>query len=322
MFIILKQLKLKIINDMENNKINIAEILKDCPTGMKLNCTIYENVEFDIVDKTPEVIYPIHCLIKTNAGYESLLLTCNGCTNRHPNAKCVIFPEDKTTWEGFVPPCTFKDGDIVATSNGDFIGITTGVKEGKYLQAYCICTFDNTLTIYPNEKEFWIFDRLATEKEKQKLLKVIEENSYKWNKETKTLEEKLIEPKFKAGDKIRRKNTNEEVVIIKVGNRVYHYYVKNSNFAKSIKFTEQDDWELIPNRFDLSILSPFTSKVLVRDFDNQIWKPAIFGYYIANKRHYMTVGGITYLQLIPYENNEYLLGSTEDCKDYYKTWKE
>ena len=32
-------------------KINIAELLRDCPTGMELDCTLFEGLEFDgIVD--------------------------------------------------------------------------------------------------------------------------------------------------------------------------------------------------------------------------------------------------------------------------------
>lgn len=33
-------------------KINIAELLKDCPKGMELNCVIYEDVHFDYVDES------------------------------------------------------------------------------------------------------------------------------------------------------------------------------------------------------------------------------------------------------------------------------
>lgn len=260
---------MKIINNMENNKINIAEILKNCPTAMKLNCTIYENVEFDFVDKTPEVIYPIHCLIKTNAGYESLLLTCNGCMDKHPNAKCVIFPEDKTTWEGFVPPCKFKDGDIVATDTGDWIGITTGGETHTYIPTYCIVQNDNTFKVYFNKKEKWAFSRLATEEEKNKLFSVIKTHGYQWNEDTKSLE-KLNKPKF-----------------------------------------------------DINTLVPFESRVLVRDDKSDFWKPAIYGYLNHSDEFYSycVVGGEYYMQLIPFAGNEHLLGTIDDCDDFYKTWK-
>lgn len=35
-------------------------------------------------------------------------LTKYGQINHHEDAKCVIFPKGKTTWEGFVPPCVHK----------------------------------------------------------------------------------------------------------------------------------------------------------------------------------------------------------------------
>ena len=44
-----------------------------------------------------------------------------GCWDKSSSAKCVIFPKGKTTWKGFVPPCQFKDGDII--SNGNYIAI-------------------------------------------------------------------------------------------------------------------------------------------------------------------------------------------------------
>lgn len=35
---------------MENIKINVAELLKDCPLGMKLDCTMYSQVLLMDVD--------------------------------------------------------------------------------------------------------------------------------------------------------------------------------------------------------------------------------------------------------------------------------
>ena len=37
-------------------KINIAELLKDCLKGMELDCTIYDNVEFMEVDTESDTI--------------------------------------------------------------------------------------------------------------------------------------------------------------------------------------------------------------------------------------------------------------------------
>lgn len=302
-------------------KINIAKILKDCPTGMKLNCTMYEDVEFDFIDDTPEVVYPIHCLIKTNVGYESLLLTSDGCINRHSNAKCVIFPKNKNSWKEFRRP--FKDGDIVyivTKHNNEFIAIFKD-DQNVYLETYidvAIVTsrysLDSTFDIDNIKKQ-----RLATEKEKQKLFKVIKEQGYKWNENTKTLEE-LIELKFKVGNKVVQKNSKKEIKVINsILDNGYNLFG-----GGEILFSEQDNWELVNNKFDISTLVPFESKVLARDYLNKIWRPAIWGFY--NNRFtdypYFTVGGTMYKMVIPYEGNEHLMGTTNDCKDYYKTWKE
>ena len=93
-------------------KINIAELLKDCPSGMKLDCTMFDDLELDCIDTTSR--YPIKCRAKHHdGGYNIYAFTRYGYWNDYFNSKCVIFPKGKTTWEGFVPPCEFKDGDII-----------------------------------------------------------------------------------------------------------------------------------------------------------------------------------------------------------------
>ena len=89
-------------------KINVAELLKDCPKGMELDCTMYDNCTFEGIE---DVGY-IDILVKTPSGI--IRLTKEGCYVRHDDyAKCVIFPKGETTWEGFVPPCKFNSGDIL-----------------------------------------------------------------------------------------------------------------------------------------------------------------------------------------------------------------
>ena len=39
------------------NKINIAKLLKDCPKGMELDCTMYDNARLEQVDE--KAVYPI-----------------------------------------------------------------------------------------------------------------------------------------------------------------------------------------------------------------------------------------------------------------------
>ena len=40
-----------------------------------------------------------------------------------------------------------------------------------------------------------------------------------------------------------------------------------------------------------------------------------------DKTYYYVVGGNAYSQCIPYESNRHLLGTKDDCDEFYKTWK-
>ena len=290
-------------------KINLAELLKNCPKGMELDCTMYDNVQFNTVQD--ENFYPIK--IDTPEGRISL--TKEGCYSLNPHCKCVIYPKGKTTWEGFEPPCKFKDGDIVATETGNWIGITKGGEKGCFIPTYCIIKPRGEFEVYFNRKEKWLFDRLATKKEEQKLFDAIKKNGYEWNAETKTLQ-KVITLKFKIGDKIREKETNfcTKILGIKWDQTETCY----ETLLCKIPVKDQDKFELIPNKFNTSTLKPF-DKVLVRDGNNDKWNIDFFAYYRdSNDYQCMT---FTKNQCIPYEENKHLLGTTDDCAEYYKTWE-
>lgn len=293
-------------------KINIVELLRSCPTGMELDCVLFDGVVFDEIDDDEECNCPI--VIKTKEG-ETWNLTSTGCWDDSPSAKCVIFPKGKTTWEGFQIP--FKDGDVVATNNGAWIGITTGGEKGGLMPVYCVIQSDYTFEAYLGTKNKWYFDRLATEEEKERLFKAIKANGYCWNAETKTLET-LIETKFKIGDKVRCKNNHN--VVFTITSIRKDTYVCDSAIA--FWFMDQDKFELVPNKFNLSTLKPFDSRVLVRDYDSEPWKVSFWGCLVDNVRGYKydTARG-PYKQCIPYEGNEHLLGKTDDCIDFYKTWE-
>ena len=292
-------------------KINIAEILKDCPKGMELDCLLYDNVTFERFD-----VEQNRCYFKAGPA-DTFWTTCYGKINGSPFGKCIIFPKGKTTWEGFVPPCEFNDGDIVATTNGLWIGITTGGEKGKFIPTYCVIQCDDKFAAYLDRKESWVFNRLATEEEKKILFDAIKENGYKWNPENNALE-KL--PKFKVGDKIRHKTNNEDIIY--EISAVYDDFYGLVDYAFMLDMKYQDSYELVQNKFDITTLKPFESKVLVRDTVKEIWKPDFFGCLCdGDYCPYMVVGGIRWKYCIPYEGNERLLGTANDCDEYYKTWE-
>ena len=288
-------------------RINIAEILKDCPKGMELYSPLCGKCVFDRLNfgtiickkqNTQEITF-------TSGGYYMLPV--------FDDCECMIFPsKDQRDWSKFQRP--YEDGDIVATKNGQWVGITTGGKSGEPIPTYCVIKWNGDFEAYPNCKEKWRLDRFATEEEKTKLFDAIKANGYKWNPETKTLE-KLIEPKFEVGDKVRHKNNHN--VVFTITNIEEDSYVCGAKMA--FCFDDQNNWELSPNKFDITTLIPFESKVLVRGDEYCLWKPAIFGFY--NKANFYMLGGTVWKQCIPYEDNEKLLGTTGDCDEYYKTWK-
>ena len=287
-------------------KLNIAEILKDCPKGTKLYSLVHGEVKLTRVANEY-----IHC--KPN--YLNVELNFNSDGRWVKNeGECILFPsKENRDWNTFQRP--FKDGDVVTTKNGKFIGIVK-IENNKQRYAYVAINELNNLGVNIP----YGFERLATEEEKQKLFKAIKDNNYCWNAETKTLE-KLVEPKFKVGDRIRDKKAYISGIITDISDGTYKVEYKSGGVAyANIKF--QDDWELVPNKFDITTLKPF-DKVLVRNTNGQVWTADLFS-YMLNTNHYLS---ITFVclghypnQCIPFEGNEHLLGTTNDCDEYYKTW--
>lgn len=284
-------------------KINIAEILKYCPKGMELDCTIYDDVEFMDVDTSGDIILRVRNKFRRR-------LNKYGKEDNIDCAKCVIFPKGKTTWEGFVPPCKFKEGDVVVSNYGDIHLLRT--EDSSY------CCYRNRLE---TKLDYLISTnitvaRLATEEEKEKLFKAIKANGYKWNAETKTLE-KLIKPIFKVGDKIRYKRGNRvKRRIVKINNREEFYYTDDGG---RVYFMHQDDWELVPNKFDITTLKPF-DKVLVRNKSNEVWTANFYSHYDATSdKPFICVGWSEmneYRYCIPYDVNKELLGTTNNSEEY------
>lgn len=87
-----------------------------------------------------------------------------------------------------------------------------------------------------------------------------------------------------------------------------------------IAYKNQDDWELVPNKFNVNTLKPF-DKVLVRDCNTDKWNIDFFAYYGARGNEDYQCMTFVKNQCIPYEGNEHLLGTTDNCDKFYKTWK-
>ena len=411
--------------------INIAEILKDCPKGTKLYSPIcgecrlvklYDGLGFDVINDIDDVF---------NFSYDG---------RYNLNGECCIFPsKDNRDWNTFRP---FNDGDILTyTSNHTTTFIYRNKDNEPHLSTsfYVACNdaTSHNFLIYNKYTLIALNEncdvRLATEDEKIKLFDAIKANGYKWNAETKTLE-KLIVPKFKVGDKIVRKNSMSNSLIVnsvssdyyglalpdrtgvgvlnvseqddwelvlhihkfKPGDKIvkkndptecwyvqgvnincnsdYFYYIVTKGKIANLHFKDQDEWELapvpkfkvgdivetkrnklfdykiikitdthytlesipgantydmficedenwklVPNKFDISTLKPF-DKVLARPCNSDIWECELFSSYHSNCSNPFHCIGIWTEQCIPYKGNEHLIGTTNDCDEFYKNW--
>ena len=276
---------------------------------MELDCTIWSwNIEFDHINIKNED-YPIVCRDKWPDGKYNIRTFTKYGYYSISDSKCVIFPKGKTTWEGFVPPCKFKEGDVLVDKDNN-IGIFQKF-EGIYWYSYIYLGCDGELrgfSIGGSHKQTDVHP--ATKEQRDLLFQKIKEAGYCWNDKTKTLE-KLIIPQFKVGNRIKEKQTGICGEIISVQKNRYN--VKIDDKGLYVYFREQDNWELLPDKFDIATLKPF-DRVLVRDNINEKWNIHFFS-YIDDAKMFKTIMG-TYIQCIPYEGNEHLLGKVEDCKNF------
>lgn len=101
---------------------NIAEILKNCPKGLKLYSSIHGEVELVCVNEYSDR-YPIYC--KAKNGKEESFTSDGRILLDYPDAECVLFPsKDQRDWSKFgatnkeIKP-QFKPFDKVLVRDGD-----------------------------------------------------------------------------------------------------------------------------------------------------------------------------------------------------------
>lgn len=191
---------------MENNKINIAEILKDCPKGTKLYSPIFGNVSFEkLIDN---VVYPIHVVgQKSRQIYFSeygLYIADDSCSD----AECQLFPSREVRdWNKF-----FKSGDVLVHWNHGL-----GVIFKEWIDAYIsfkvsICQLKSGGFAKRDEDVFMSEDfSKASDEQRDKFISDMEKFfGGKYNPDTLQVESVKFTCPFKPFDKVLVRDTDEQ----------------------------------------------------------------------------------------------------------------
>lgn len=122
------------------NKINIAEILKDCPKGMKLYSPIYGKIE--LLKVNSDSVYPI--MIATGIDRRGEFTSDGKLYEKYPSAECLLFPSSEMRdWTKF-----FKRGDVVYSKEGKICVIFEGWTNDDYTE------FNTTINFYVDDASY------------------------------------------------------------------------------------------------------------------------------------------------------------------------
>lgn len=176
------------------NKINIAEILKDCPKGTKLYSPLFGNVILEEIDSTDFFTIKIRYNL-----YNCTKFFKTGLYYNYESAECLLFPSSEMRdWSRF-----FKPGDVVIKNGGGMAAVFDGWANDTYTE------FNTTVNLYcdnnTGEEEVCttLLFRKATEEERKQFIEKVERIlKGKYNPET--LQVEPVKPKcpFKPFDKV------------------------------------------------------------------------------------------------------------------------
>ena len=308
-------------------KLNIAEILKDKPVELKLYSSTFGYIKFNGVHK--DKVYfssedtNVHSVKPNGKMYDS--------------GECIIFPSKKMRdWSKFA----WKRGDVLTNSSGFKVFFDKWVNEDytKFLGEIKVLGDSH---YYYYDTAYYI---LASKKEALEFIKSVEEiNNGKPNLEISKIEK--AQPKFKDGDILscdedtytrhttlilhKDENITESIVSLIRHRKLIKINVPIDNFLLSRLYHAKEDekkelfdalakvgkaWDAEKKQIvDLKlkwIPKPF-DKVVVRCGEADKWSIDFFSYKVSNG--YICTGDAWFGYCLPYnEETAKLVGTTDD----------
>lgn len=325
-------------------KLNIAEILKNKPKGTKLHSSVYGDVKLELITEEDSK-YPVITMVNAVCGIEYISFTENGLHYEgYPGAELALFPSSKMRdWSKFA----WKKGDVLTNSSGFKVFFDKWVNEDytKFLGKIKVL----------GDSHYYYYDTayyvLASKKEALEFIKSVEEiNNGKPNLKTLEIEK---QPEFKDGDIVTMHKKNCDIVFI--FNRLrtegsFYYYSFHTlqtnntgvidcritlpcawtffggkmNFATDSEKQQLFDalakegkrWDIEKKQIvDLKLKwtpKPF-DKVVVRCGKADKWSIDFFSYKVSNG--YICTGDAWFGYCLPYnEETAKLIGTTKDVE--------
>lgn len=321
-------------------KLNIAEILKNKPRGTKLYSMIHGKCSSEAV--TDEIFKINFCTSKYG-------LTQSGeCTlikfgNMYDDGECIIFPsKEMRDWSKFA----WKKGDVLVSKHGTKEVIFDGFDDDYYVTfkgKHALETIEG-ISEYKGESDdgykFYTENYyLESEDAAQTYINTLEKIlGGKLNRET--LEIEKAQPEFKDGDIVM--SDSGAIVLVRgislTREIYYHAYMDNELYINQVEgeffshisrikrfATDSEKQQLFDalekegKRWDSEKkqivdlkpkvkLKPF-DKVLGRNEKDEVWEADLFSHYRKGSQFSFRCIGFSRRYCIPYEGNEHLLGT-------------
>ena len=320
-------------------KINIAEILKDKPVNTKLYSPLFSEVFFSHVSGG-------YIAVEHHGG-TSLFLS-SGKFYDYDGAEPLLFPsKEMRDWSKFA----WKKGDILVNKDAEVHIIFDGFKDDTYKTFhghYYLWEEEGSIVNFEENEDYMQTSEFykANKEEAQTYINTIEERlGGKLNRET--LEIEKAQPEFKDWDFITIKlpRGSSLICVFKAENDENYYLhasldsrgmiTINENsycskdgcitrlsteeekaaffdaLAKKGKAWDAEKKQIVDIKKELQF-KPF-EKVLVRDSYNDMWRASFFSHITEDDGRYVTTC-CTWKFCIPYIGNEHLLGTTKDVE--------
>lgn len=185
------------------NKINMAEILKDCPKGMELYSPIYGKVELLKVDSNSG--YSIKTV--TSIDRPASFTPYGRLYENYPTAECLLFPSrELRDWTKF-----FKRGDVVYNKDGGLYAIFEGWVNDDYTEFNTTINYYESIASFGTEEACYT-DRFVKASDEERAVFIANAEKYyngKYNPDTMRVEPAKPKCPFKPFGKVLVRDNDE-----------------------------------------------------------------------------------------------------------------